>query len=120
MAVKSTDVCPWCGAGLYHRVHGTTRWRCNSYRTHDVESFQSDGCKLRVATRRIAELEAEVRELRRKVTLLHDATIILRRGMGGHNHWEEDCPACRGQREAIREATAKIEATEQEQADADQ
>lgn len=55
-------------------------------------------------------VEATLREenaiLQHKVSLLHDATIVLRNGMGGHNHWDNTmqhgsgCPVCIQQREA--------------------
>ena len=63
----------------------------------------------------VAELQAKVERLKRANTLLHDATIVLRNGMGGHNHWDSSqrsgagCPTCTLQREARKQATELIE-----------
>lgn len=57
----------------------------------------------------------ELERLREQVRLLHDATIVLRNGMGGHNHWDytqqhgAGCETCIMQRKAREEAIRLIE-----------
>lgn len=49
-------------------------------------------------------LREELRISREKISLLHDATVVLRNGMGRHKH--SDCPICkREQEEVLTEAT---------------
>jgi hypothetical protein len=58
---------------------------------------------------------AELERLTRQVQLLHDATIVLRNGMGGHNHLDstmrrgEGCQICIAQREARDNADRMID-----------
>ena len=57
----------------------------------------------------------EIAQLRENVRLLHDATIVLRNGMGGHNHWDNTmqhglgCETCLRQQAARDEAARLIE-----------
>ena len=63
-------------------------------------------------------LVAENKKLRNQLKALHDATIVLRNGMGGHNHWDSTmqhgagCETCIRQREAREEAHRLIESAE--------
>ena len=70
---------------------------------------------------RIAALEKELEEERERLEgtrnayrLMHDATIVLRSGMGGHNHWDHTgkhgagCEVCLSQSEARAEANGLI------------
>lgn len=63
----------------------------------------------------LAAAKAECERLRRSVNLLHDATIVLRNGMGGHNHWDHTqqygagCLVCIDQQKAREEAAKLIE-----------
>ena len=65
---------------------------------------------------RVAELEGEVEKMRKANRLLHDATIVLRNGMGGHEHWDHTmqrgagCEVCINQRKARDECARLIEA----------
>ena len=61
-----------------------------------------------------AQMGAEIRRLRANVKLLHDATIVLRNGMGGHGHWDHTmrhgagCQVCIDQQKARDEADRLI------------
>lgn len=61
----------------------------------------------------LAAARAELARCKEQVSLLHDATIVLRRGMGGHDHWDatmrrgDGCQTCIAQREA-REAADRL------------
>ena len=63
-------------------------------------------------------LQAEIDRLLKANQLLHDATIALMNGMGGHNHWDPTqrrgvgCEVCKQQRAARADATRLIEAAE--------
>lgn len=63
----------------------------------------------------LSSLREQVRRLRADLLRLHDATIILRNGMGGHNHWDNTqrhgagCPICIAQQQARREAQKLID-----------
>lgn len=58
----------------------------------------------------------EIERLTTNVRRLHDATFILRRGMGGHNHWDRTmksgsgCQVCIDQRKAKAAADKLIDA----------
>lgn len=60
------------------------------------------------------QMHAEILILRRRVGFLHDATIVLRNGMGGHNHWDytmmhgAGCETCIAQTKARNEANRLI------------
>lgn len=62
------------------------------------------------AARRLKLQHDEIELLRENVRLLHDATIVLRNGVGGHNHWDPTqrrgagCVICQMQREARQRA----------------
>lgn len=62
----------------------------------------------------VDRLKAENERLIRRAKLLHDATIVLRNGMGGHGHWDDSmrrgagCPVCIAQQKARDEATRLI------------
>ena len=57
----------------------------------------------------------EIKRLREAKKLLHDATIVLRNGMGSHNHYDPTqkrgagCAVCQQQRTARDEATRLID-----------
>ncbi len=61
------------------------------------------------------ELKGRLLLARHKLDLLHNATIVLRNGMGGHRHWDETqragagCKTCIQQIEARKEAARLIE-----------
>lgn len=74
-----------------------------------------DVLELRPDLASAAAARAENERLRRSVNLLHDATIVLRNGMGGHNHWDHTqqcgagCLVCIDQQKAREEAAKLIE-----------
>lgn len=64
---------------------------------------------------RLRRTDEDTQRLRLCIAKLHDATIILRNGMGGHGHWDETmrrgegCPICIQQREALARADALLD-----------
>jgi transposase len=59
--------------------------------------------------------EKEVNKLREQRRLLKDAVIVLKSGMGGHDHWDQTmkrgagCPICIRQRKAADAAMKLLE-----------
>lgn len=91
------------------------RWKCKGCGAEFPMIPHSEGVEWCSQCATVQAQGGVIKKLRKNVKLLHEATIVLRNGMGGHNHWDSTqrhgagCETCIQQQEARQSATRLIE-----------